>query len=1197
MFYHKEVCKLRRPKPIAGFALVIALGIMSFVLLLLLSISTLVQVNVQSAATAKSVLLARQNAILGLQVALGELQAQVGPDQRITANAALLDSNPSEEAVSGVEQPYWMGVWDAFTWDRTSNPSPVTSSLSSASDGKPSVFRKWLVSGFRDDTLSAEEQIELARSFSSSSTDAVELLGAGTLGDSSTTDSVYVLRESIEEISSSSSVVSGFAYWVADEGQKARVESAAMEPSSDFEHVLNVSSATRANLHSIYDWDAISFEDDDAEKIYDYASLAYLAIEDSGAADIFDDKFLSVTPYATSLLTDSRNGGLKTDLSILFDRSSLPSDYDDVSLFEIGSASGPTWNYLKRYHERYKMLDRQTDGTASIDILDVKPEIDNSLAPDKAGDAPLPVVVRFQYIFSLYKGRNTATTEEKTTLEGVETNDEIVYLMVTPVIYLWNPYNVSIEMPQDREAALNVLPAFPSLQFSFAGSEYRSLEDIFWTYNGNLIAMEGSNATDEAFIIPPGELRMQVLVDGVVSQRLYMSSTNKDTFYGYDADGNGQRNVNLTLDYSEGTPGLFSPSLINGTDTASPDTKLSAVGSAELKIRFDPSESQFAFLTNIGSETLGDRQQAGIIQVDSTDTLVGTALPQEYTHDEVVNLAGLPELYSGGLFTGLSPKFSVDFSLRAFEEDEGIGKPGLYTDPANAYYYSVDSDEEALAVAPFTISFESFKDQTGDFVQFDTTTQKAFFKSGTDIVESNVARELPVAPLLSIGQFEHAPLGREYQHIIYQNTAYGGESSLPTTYDRSDSERRTMAPTFNRPVGNSFSHPQISSDQVWDNAYGVDYAYFLNDVLMDGYFLSGIADQEGPLLTSSTDATTVLDDFLSGSADLPNANYSLIFPDGYDLSDVSSTLDISSSDSSVEPYKRLAAFLAVQGGFNINSTSVDAWAAVLSGLRDHDVLYYNSTSGAYVEESNPELTPMLPMSLPSGSAVETISSSASDAELELWRGYRSLSDSEIRGLAQGIVREVKARGPFRSLSEFVNREISTRSAYNLQGAVQAAIASPGTDVAIESAGTTTDLNTSSDNGVVASALASRFDSNEMNSSVIDSLTFNSPESLYGDLNEGLPGYLTQAEVLKPLLPLLSPRSDTFVVRSYGDVEVNGSVKTQVWCEAVVQRYTDYVDGDGSELEPWDSPVSGSIQDLFGRKLKVISFRWLDADEV
>ena len=73
-----------------GFALVISLSLMAFMLLLVLSLSTLVQVESRSASISRDHLVARLNAQLGAMIALGDLQRYTGPDQRVTARADIL---------------------------------------------------------------------------------------------------------------------------------------------------------------------------------------------------------------------------------------------------------------------------------------------------------------------------------------------------------------------------------------------------------------------------------------------------------------------------------------------------------------------------------------------------------------------------------------------------------------------------------------------------------------------------------------------------------------------------------------------------------------------------------------------------------------------------------------------------------------------------------------------------------------------------------------------------------------------------------------------------------------------------------------------------------------------------------------------------------------------------------------------------
>ena len=133
-----------------GFALVIALSLMAFVLLLLLSITTLVQVETQSAQIQSSQMEAKQNALLGLQQALGTLQKSMGPDQRISATADILPS-------SHLSRKYLTGVW-------RSDPSGSV-------DG---TLLSWLVS----DSVSSTDHASPAPT-----TNAVLLVGAGSLAD------------------------------------------------------------------------------------------------------------------------------------------------------------------------------------------------------------------------------------------------------------------------------------------------------------------------------------------------------------------------------------------------------------------------------------------------------------------------------------------------------------------------------------------------------------------------------------------------------------------------------------------------------------------------------------------------------------------------------------------------------------------------------------------------------------------------------------------------------------------------------------------------------------------------------------------------------------------------------------------------------------------------------------------------------
>jgi hypothetical protein len=93
---------------------------------------------------------------------------------------------------------------------------------------------------------------------------------------------------------------------------------------------------------------------------------------------------------------------------------------------------------------------------------------------------------------------------------------------------------------------------------------------------------------------------------------------------------------------------------------------------------------------------------------------------------------------------------------------------------------------------------------------------------------------------------------------------------------------------------------------------------------------------------------------------------------------------------------------------------------------------------------------------------------------------------------------------------------------------------------------------------------------------------------------GAPGWLTQADILQVLGPALTARSDTFVIRAYGDaVDTSGKVRARAWCEAVVQRLPAPLDPDPSGLNP---RLAGATGD-FGRRFVITSFRWVSPNEI
>jgi type II secretory pathway pseudopilin PulG len=135
----------------SGFALIITIVLMSMLVLLMVSMASLTRVETQIASNYQQVDQARSNALMALNIAIGELQAEAGPDQRITARADILDSDADTEVIDTVNQPYWTGVWK--TGDKSpdvANSGPtqrvLTFGLASPTLADKSKTAKWLVS-------------------------------------------------------------------------------------------------------------------------------------------------------------------------------------------------------------------------------------------------------------------------------------------------------------------------------------------------------------------------------------------------------------------------------------------------------------------------------------------------------------------------------------------------------------------------------------------------------------------------------------------------------------------------------------------------------------------------------------------------------------------------------------------------------------------------------------------------------------------------------------------------------------------------------------------------------------------------------------------------------------------------------------------------------------------------------------------
>ena len=439
-----------------------------------------------------------------------------------------------------------------------------------------------------------------------------------------------------------------------------------------------------------------------------------------------------------------------------------------------------------------------------------------------------------------------------------------------------------------------------------------------------------------------------------------------------------------------------------------------------------------------------------------------------------------------------------------------------------------------------------------------------------------------------------------------------------------------------------------------------DHAFAANLTLWDSFFFSGLhlnapsyhstagSWPSGPNLPVDANVKTAQEDYLKaqGVADptsfaslksaldagnLPLANKRVAYTPDY--KPASTTYP--KADEFPHP-----AFIATKslynGGFNVNSTSKPAWKAVLAGMKGQILPNANGSS------TSTALTKF----------ARAFDSAPATGATKPWSSHRELNDNEIDALAAAVVSEVRRRGPFMSLADFVNRRLINDDAFGLKGALQAAIDAtdagsfPVNKTAINNGGSTfgapVGMNLMNFNSITNRRIQNYPSANPFldvpNVDRFPSLramsTTNDKTKVTAAL--GAPGIVTQMDVLNSIGPNLTARSDTFVIRAYGEaLDNSGNSIGKAWIEVVVQRSAEYIGpagvdpnrrklayrgldnnmNDGTDKDPkvvndsktiletferrTTTPTTddANLNRVFGRRFKTVNLRWLAANEI
>lgn len=1224
-----------------GFALIASLTLM--MLLTLLAVGILAMASSQNRIAMQTSLQseARQQALVGLDAAIGELQMALGPDRRVTASSAIV----SEE--EGSVAQHILGVWDS--WSGPIYGKPVDgkgSDIRSTYDkGRSSMFRKWLISSKRPGELT---QLNAVNSLGSRDPgNRICLIGEGTLGKR--LSGRHLVYADLISMPAGGKNTGCFAWWIGGENQKSKITIKDPESTDTPIEVLHRTWNTPGPI--FVDSEYLSFLPQEGvqtpEKLLTMASipLTSTSSQDAGMPYYFD-----VTTTSYSLPINVRTGGFKQDLCLLLNKKSLsgtdfaPRSSQDCPLVEGDDVPRGTeqnmpigsWQNLYAYYNCWP------DGTAkdasnftarligSVDNCYTrmsgagyphgKPTASTSnlddLAPsgsgtvfegralmdqgsDFAGYARTPVMLAFMNTFGL-------VTDQ---VEGSE-GDEAKYnlrLCFAPMFLWWNPYNVPMKIRGQ--------------QLWSQSAPYKATWLQGWSNSGSYIWQNygfRQDASDKGFGLDYGDY--------------FQASLNNETG---------------DIEFQPGEILFFSPGQARATDSyTKPYTNpwtlgYNASAVSGYKAHFYANKSQ----TSVDNGEWYIRIRLGLSHEGGQHTTDGHWFAP--LHKEAITI------FNG--YNGMAEASGADGGAGKRGQSPHRGLLGWYNpgDPAqntvfcdenrNDARWSTDGSQSDSAVPYFVAALgivpksanrnldarmfegKDFRTKTwqhsspafwGSMIINPDDQQRQYHPY--QLAALDVGAGMNACPMDNIGNNGVLGITSDGEQVSYVSVlelpvhppfslaGFAGMRLQPGWYDAGASSNYATQAAMRRMqyqagvpgvgIGNSFADPCLPATEVYafhdtninsetggnEKVFGdfYDHGLLINDALWDRWFCSSVSDM--PNNKGKLEAKDVLTRFLSGEEPLPVARYVKTNTPYKDADVVKRLMDN-------DGWKYIAQYLMIDGGFNVNSTSVEAWTSVLQGLAKRKLVTNADGKLALVEPGKADsqvlfsrfMVSTADKSIDSLGGYSMMQGSSSlrgnSGMLAAWGEVRSLDSDKIRELATQIVKQVKKRGPFLNMSDFINRRLDTNKDNALKGALQAAIDA-------------TDIN-------------SMF-MDEVTSPASGGSLYKFKEAEEGSIYTAAPGYLIQSDVLASLGNILTVRDDTFTVRAYGCVRnARKAILAQAWCEAVVQRTMDYVDPANDptacEYEPDGRKAKGltAANKVFGRRFRVVSFKWLDAWDI
>ena len=1377
-----------------GFALVLSLTIMALLVLVVLTTAGFLNLESRIADMAMRGAMARHNALMSGRLALAQLQLLAGPDQRVTATGGIIDPANTTWGVAPTNPAYdrMTGVWHAgpkadsrkrvlaplersangYLYDtRVSEDSTAGVSPGVNLDGKAydwstdrertsadSRFLGWLVSGNEGLPLAATTYTGPRTTWTLALAGRVPLLGSGSLGTTGANEGaslassagppatatgrielppVVMPGPSGASFSAGSSVVTGYyAWWVGDEGVKARINLrdpyAGVQP--DDSNVAaggyyRLMTSLRNNFTLVKDNAGLSpfsgWDTANATNIANAINFAQLKTALASSADL-SPFFHDLSFTSLGLHTDTQRGGLKRDLTAYLNLGGgVPTAIGSAT---IADAAWKTLNPATNDPSRPVALAGVSDATDILGNLPWLPYQATTPLSVFAGTSPkyglmrhwlmqkaawsttgvatsLPVLRTSATAAATYSTSNDQNymvaqvkNQYKTPVHPVLSQMNVyfrpaydstlggtgvqAYMLVYPRIVLWNPWNVPIASQAYVVDVGNRFVVRSRVTYTTSGGGSGTLVMRYGNNVSTPFDRADNNATQwnpglsaMAFVVPATDFKPgEALVFSAPTTNTGTMSTSVTRPY---TSGGSQVlaaaplvsaanptpyfKAALTIIPSTGVPGdpadFATYAKISGGVNATYQFATGPGGGYDFSLQYNVMTPGYPYQNMTGQSYLldgtgtqayqmmdSDGYQRGnmgrwisagetaVAYTDIRGASPGPVLaPSRYQsinyrlmwHDEPGTVGSLPENWSspvvnpltgsittgrGGPFTSIGWVNNRQYNLFV---QNNIRAPRFVRSPWDLCVWRRGSHDRSFGI--WTNDRDPIIYTDNQYAPFDFSGRRRAtpFFSATNASANHVYTlyDLPNDTLgaVSLGQFQHAPFSIfAWQPSLSLGNSFADPSSPASTSEMllagTGGQTTLVSSTALGGNFNDLPTAALQRDEITTNSYFIyDHAFELNTALWDSWFLSTIPfGNNGWTSVNAPWSTTTA---------FPNARITTLGSKQLVPDSVAMTYT-----PAIPSLYYASASTAVAGAFNINSTNVKAWTAFLSSARN---LKVPTVLGGADSTGTPFPRNLRPQQGKVQGAV-----TAASFDKNVWGGYRSLTDAEIQTLATNIVAEVRKRGPFLSLADFVNRRLQpvgftatlpagaiTGAAYtdpSNMGALQAAIEKSGLNdnfgIPLASSTTNTTYNGTS-------SLIQR-DSVADYADAEDAMKFRPrSEARVAHRSAGAPGYLLQSDILQQLAPAMTPRSDTFTIRAYGQATDNSGARklAEAWCEIVVQRMPNPADPDNdssaSALNPklnFTTNASGVrtyLRPDLGRRFRIVQFRWLSPNEI